>query len=102
MFLAARNGDNDIEFFSGAFSTSDFARGKNNIIENIKKQLRFALKQRKIDLRFNNMISTGKRTNEKSFCPIFLIFHWPAYKIIFPFRSFKTTMIKTGKRPTDN
>lgn len=32
----------------------------NNIIENIKKQLRFALKQRKIDLRFNNMISIEK------------------------------------------
>jgi len=38
MSLATRNGDNDIEFFSGAFITSDFAREKkNSIIESIKK-----------------------------------------------------------------
>ena len=52
LFLATRNSDNNVKFFSG-----DFAREKKTTSKTSKKQLRFALKQRKIDLRFNSMIS---------------------------------------------
>ena len=100
MFLEARNGDNGSGFFSGAFITLDFTKERTTSSKTLKKQLRLALKQRKIDLRFNNVISTKVEPMINLFSN-FLIFHWPLYKIIFPFRSFKTTINDYDRKATD-